>query len=145
MLGGPRHGASSRIVEQANIRALKGRHLLFGTISTFQVARVAVPSHRFRCLREIHVPAHWWCCIACSSFGWCIGWGYFSLVFCWAVLPGLLFWVLLRFSSSFQWCCLPFTPLGRGALPPHMKGWVLGCWAFGSGVGWLGLALVFGC
>ena len=53
----------------------------------------------------------------------------------------------------------PPPSLGRGALPPHMMGWVLGCWVgcwgvgwfggsvlrAGSGVGWLRLALVFGC
>ena len=155
MLGGPVNSASSRLVEQANICAgLKRRYLLFGT-STFQAACMAVPSHRFRCLREIHVPAQW-CCFACSSFGWCTGWSYFLPYLLLGVLPGLL-WVLLRFLffsvvlpsfPSFGWvfnslqlggAAWPPPSLGRGALPPHTMG--LGCW----GVGWLCLALVFGC
>ena len=98
-----------------------------------------------------------WCCLA--SFGRCSWWGYFSLVFCWAVSPGLLLWGLVRFSSSFQWCCLPFPPLGGFPFSsvgwcclassffgswcfatPH-DGWgvgLLGCWVVGFGVGvWL--------
>ena len=62
-------------VEQANIRGcLKRRYLLFGTISTFEVARMAVPSLRFRCPREIQVPARW--CLL-HMMGWVLG--------CWSV------------------------------------------------------------
>ena len=126
MLGGPADSVSSRLVEQANIRAgLKRRHLLFGTISTFQAARMAVPSHRFRCLREIHVPAQW-CCFACSSFGWCTGWSCF--------LPCLLL-------GGAAW---PPPSLGRGALPPQHDGlgvWLLGCWAVRSSVGVVGFGV----
>ena len=74
------------VIEQANIRAcLKRRYRLFGTISTFQAARMAPLSHRFRCPREIQVPTRW-CCFASSSFGRCSGWRYFTHVFCWVVL-----------------------------------------------------------
>jgi len=46
------------VIEQANIRAcLRRKYLLFGTIETFQASRMAVLSHRFRCPREIQVPA----------------------------------------------------------------------------------------
>ena len=125
-LGGPAHSVSSRLVEQANIRAgLKRRYLLFGTISTFQAARMAAPSHRFRCLREIHVPTQW-CCFACSSFEWCTGWGYFSLVFCCCL------------ASSF-WCCCVFPLLFSGAAFLSLL-WV--GFAFSS-VGWCCLASSF--
>ena len=150
LLGGLADSASSRLVEQANIRAgLKRRYLLFGTISTFQAARMAVPSHRFRCLREIHVPAQW-CCLACSTFGRCTGWSCFLPCVllrgvAWppplgAVAFFLFFSVVLPSFPSFGWVFpslqlggAPWPPpsLGRGALPPHMMGWllgVLGCW-----------------
>ena len=102
-----------RLVEQAHIRVvLNRRYLLF---ATFQAARTAVPSHRFRCLREIHVPAQW-CCFACSSFGWCTGWGYFSLVFCWAVLLGLvLLWVVVLCQSPEQ-CVMAASSHARAGL-----------------------------
>ena len=48
--------------------------------------------------------------------GGVLGGAAFTLVLCWAVLLGLLLWVLFRFSSSFQWCCLPFPPLGGFSL-----------------------------
>ena len=62
------------------------------------------------------------CGLTFSFFGWCFGWCYFSLLFCWVVLLGLLRWVVLRLggatfllsllvvllslSSSLGWCCL---------------------------------------
>ena len=75
--------------------------------------------------------------------GGVLGGATFSLIFCWAVLPGLL-WVLLRFLffsvvlpsfPSFGWvfpslqlggAAWPPPSLGRGALPPHTMGWVVG-------------------
>ena len=103
----PDHGTRV-VIEQANIRAcLNRRYLFFGTISTFQAAGVAVPSHRFRCPREIHLPARW---------------GYFSLVFCSVVLLGLLplsggvAFSPLLFSAAFR----PF--LGVGLYFPSLLG-----------------------
>ena len=150
-LGGPAESASSRLVEHANIRAgLKRGYLLFGTISKFQAARMAVPSHRFRCRREIHVPPQW-CCFACSSFGWCTGrscflpclllrgvaWppslgavAFFPLLSNGAAFPSL-FWVGFPFSSV-GWCCLASSFFGS---------WCFGC----CGVKWFGGSVVRCC
>ena len=144
LLGGPADRASSRLVEQANIRAgVKRRYVLFGTISKFQAARIAVPSHRFRCLREIHVPAHWYC---------------FACTLLWAVfLVGLLCPL-----SSVGWCCLASSFFGSwcfATLPDGLGVGLLGGWVGCCGVRWLGgsvlragscvewlvLALEFGC
>ena len=104
-MGGLADSVSSRLVGQANIRAgPKRRYLLFGTILTFQVARMAV-------LREIHVPAHW-CCFACSPMGGVLGVVAFSLVFCCVVLLGLL-WAVFLVGPHFP-CLL----LGGAAWPP---------------------------
>ena len=110
--GGPADSASSRLVEQTNIRAgLKRRHLLFGTTSTFQAARMAVPSHRFWGPREIHVPA---VVLLCLLLLWVVYW------------VGLLSPCLLLGGAAW-----PPPSLGRGALPPHMMVGVLGCWGVG--------------
>ena len=57
-------------------------------------------------------------CLTFSFFGWCFGWGYFSLLFCWVVPLGLPLWVVvLRLAiSSFAWCCLPSPPSLGGSL-----------------------------
>ena len=129
--GGLADSASSRLVEQANIRAgLQRRYLLFGTISTFQAARVDVYLHIDVgvCVRPTF--QHSGAALSAAPVGGVLGGAAVSLVFCWAVLPGLL-WVLLRLSSSFQWCCLPPPPLGGFSL--------LFCW-----VVLLGFLLPFG-
>ena len=66
------------VIEQANIRAcLKRRYLPFGTISTFQSARMALLSHRFRCtvvlLGTLLLWVVFWVelLIPLSSVGWC--------------------------------------------------------------------------
>ena len=145
------------VIEQANIRAcLRRRYLLLGTISTFQGARMALLSHRLRCGRQIQVPP-WWCCFASSFFGWCSGWGYFSLDFCRVVLLCLLllrvvFWVGLLFPClllggaawhtpplggvvfpTFAFCRLPFPPLGGAAFTSSSVGW---CCFASSFFGW---------
>ena len=169
LLGGPAGSASSRLVEQSNIRAgLKRRYFLFGTISTFQAARTAVPSRRFRCLREIHDPAQW-CCFACSSFGWCAGWSCFlpclllrgvawpplavflvGLLFpclllggaAWSPSLGAVAFFLFLFSGaaflSILWVSFPFVSVGWCCLASSF----FGSWCFatphGLGVGLLG-------
>ena len=88
------------------------------------------------------------CSLTFSFFGWCFGWGYFSLLFCWVVPLGLLRWVLLRFTlspllligccfaSSFVErccvvpfpslrCCLPFPPSLGGARFSPLFCWVV--------------------
>ena len=74
------------------------------------------------------------CCLTFSFFGWCFGWGYFFLLFCWVVPLGFPLWVVLRLAlSPFAWCCLPSPPfwwccflspllLGGVAWPPSLGG-----------------------
>ena len=73
------------------------------------------------------------CCLTFSFFGWCCGWGYFSLLFCCVVPLGLLRWVLLRFTLSFCVVLPSFSPfwwgcflspllLGGVAWPPSLSG-----------------------
>ena len=105
------------------------------------------------------------CCFASSSGRCCVfslllrgaaffpsflEWGCFLPLFCWKVLPYLLFlwvvfwvgllfpsllwvvplgllrWVLLRFTLLFAWCCLPSLPFGGAAFSPSAV-WVLLC------------------
>ena len=153
LLRGPADSASSRFVEQENIHAgLKRRYLLFGTISTFQAARIAVPSHRFRCLREIHVPAQW--VLLCL---------FLLRVVYWLELLSPLSSVGRCCLASFFGCCCVFPlPFSGGAaflshlwvgFPFSSVGWCLassffGSWCFatphdGLGVGLLGRVL--GC
>ena len=111
-------------------------HIDFGVCvrSTFQHSGAALPA---------------------PPLGGVLGGADFSLVFCCVVLLGLLravFLVGLLFPclllGGAAW---PPPSLGRGALPPHMMGWVLwgvgvlGCWAVGSGVGVLGGSVVRCC
>ena len=151
-MGGLADSVSSRLVGQANIRAgPKRRYLLFGTILTFQVARMAV-------LREIHVPAHW-CCFACSPYGWCIGCCCFLPCLllrgvAWPPLGGVLGGATFPLSSvgrcclaSSLRCCCVFPLLyvcwgvrwfGGSVVRCCVLGRVLGGWVVGVGVGvWL--------
>ena len=114
MLGGPADSASSRLVEQANIRAE----------DTFSLAQF----QHFRLHVWLYFHIDFGVCVRSTFFQHSgpalfaprlcgvLGGAAFSLVFCCVVLPGLLLCVLLRFSSSFQWCRLPFPPLGGFSL-----------------------------
>ena len=163
LLGGPADSASSRLVEPAIIRAgLKRRYLLCGAISTFQAARMAVPSHRFRCPREFTFQHSGAALPAPPWGGRCSGWSCFfrrCLQLCGAAWPPSLFFsVVLPSFPAFGWVFPSLQlggaawppPLGRSALPPLHDGlgvvgvacWVV-CWVVWLGVGvWL---LCAGC
>ena len=155
LLGGPADSASSRLVEQANIRAgLKRRYLLFGTISTFQVhvwlyfhidVGVCVRSTFRHSLLLLWV-VFWvellsplssvaWCCLA--SFGLCSWWCYFSHVgrCCLASFFGCCCVFPILFSgAAFLWVGFPFSSVGWCCLASSF----FGSWCFASHMmGWM--------
>ena len=91
---------------------------------------MAVPSHRLG-VRVRSTFQHGGAALTAPPLGGVLGGAAFSLVFCWAVLPGLLLCLLLRFSLFFSVVLPSFPSFGWGL--PHDG--LLECWAVGSGVG----------